>query len=171
MHGTVIFIAKYFIALAALVTVLVWFKVSTPEKKRFIVLAVLGAVFSLLLAKIGNKLYSDPRPFVAGHFTPYFPHAADNGFPSDHTLLASFLAFTTWRFSRKAGAAVFVVAVLVGASRVIAGVHHITDIIGSIAFALLGVWFASLLTDRFMKPVPTYRAPDRRGDTQENRPL
>lgn len=165
MHETVIIIAKYFIVLAALVIIAVWLKVSTPEKKRFIVLAIVGAIFSLVLAKIGSKLYNDPRPFVAGHFTPYFSHAADNGFPSDHTLLASFLAFTTWRFSRKAGVTIFVIAILIGLSRVIAGVHHSVDIIGSIVFAFVGVWLASLLVSHFMKPKPTYQAPQ--GRSQE----
>lgn len=152
MHEIVIIVAKYFIVLAALVTVAVWLTVSTPEKKRFIALAILGAVFSLVLAKVGNKLYTDPRPFVVGHFTPYFSHAADNGFPSDHTLLASFLAFTTWYFSRKASAALFVIAILIGLSRVIAGVHHLLDIVGSIVFALVGVFIAQLIVNAAIKP-------------------
>jgi len=156
MHEIVIIIAKYFIVLAALLAVVVWLKVSPPEKKRFLAVAILGAILSLALAKVGNKLYSDPRPFVVGHFTPYFNHSADNGFPSDHTLLASFLAFTTWRFSRKAGLATFVIALLVGLSRVIAGVHHLLDIAGSIAFAFLGVWLANLVVNAVLKSkVPT----------------
>lgn len=154
MHETVIIIAKYFIVLAVLIAFAVWLRVSTPQKKRFIVLAVLGGIFSLALAKLGSKLYSDPRPFVAGHFTPYFSHAPDNGFPSDHTLLTSFLAFTTWRFSRLSGTAVLALAVLIGASRVIAGVHHWLDIAGSIVIAFIGVWLASLIANRLFKPAP-----------------
>ena len=164
VHEIVTIIAKYFIALAVLLAVIVWFKVSTAEKKRFIVLAILGAIFSLVLAKIGNKIYSDPRPFVAGHFTPYFSHAADNGFPSDHTLLTSFLAFTTWRFSRKAGLAIFFIALLVGLSRVIAGVHHLVDIIGSVVFAFIGVWLADLIVSQVVKQKPTYQTPERRSE-------
>lgn len=159
MHETVIIIAKYFIVLAVLIAFAVWLRVSTPQKKRFIVLAVLGGIFSLALAKLGSKLYSDPRPFVAGHFTPYFSHAPDNGFPSDHTLLTSFLAFTTWRFSRLSGTAVLALAVLIGASRVIAGVHHWLDIAGSIVIAFIGVWLAGLLVNRFLKPKTTIPAP------------
>lgn len=156
MHEIVIVIAKYFILLSALGAAIVWFKVSAPEKKRFILLAVLGAIFSLALAKIGNKLYTDPRPFVVGHFTPYFAHSADNGFPSDHTLLASFIAFATWRFSKKAGYALLVVALLIGLSRVVAGVHHLVDIIGSVVFAFIGVWLASPAVNAWYKPKQSY---------------
>lgn len=151
MHQIVIIVAKYFIVLAALLAAVVWLKASTPEKKRFIALAILGAIFSLVLAKVGNKLHSDPRPFVVGHFTPYFSHGADNGFPSDHTLLASFIAFTTWRFSKTAGVVLLIIAILIGLSRVIAGVHHLQDIIGSIIFAFIGVWLASLATSFVVK--------------------
>lgn len=155
MHEVVIVIAKYFIVLSVLLTVAMWFRVSTPEKKRFILLAVLGAIFSLVLAKVGSKLYSDPRPFVVGHFTPYFSHANDNGFPSDHTLFTSFLAFTTWHFSKKAGWILLAIAVLVGLSRVIAGVHHIVDIVGSIVFAFIGVWLAGLVVKAILKTKAT----------------
>lgn len=151
MHDAITFVAKYFLLLSLMGALVVWLKVSTAEKKRFIVLAVLGAIFSLLLAKVASKLYYDPRPFVAGHFTPYFSHSTDNGFPSDHTLLASFLAFTTWRFSRKAGWAMLLIAVLIGLSRVVAGVHHLLDIVGSIVFAFIGVWLAALAVRRLMK--------------------
>ncbi|HET7320498.1 MAG TPA: phosphatase PAP2 family protein [Candidatus Saccharimonadales bacterium] len=156
MHEIVTIIAKYFIGLSVLGTAAVWLKVTTPEKKRFIFLAVLGAVFSLAIAKLGNKLHTDPRPFVTGHFTPYFTHSADNGFPSDHTLFASFLAFTTWYFSRKAGIVLFVIAVLIGLSRVVAGVHHLQDIIGSILITALGVWLANLIINRLVRHPKTY---------------
>jgi len=156
MHEVVIVVAKYFILLSALGALLVWFRLSLPEKKRFIFIAVLAAISSLLLAKIGSKLYIDPRPFVVGHFTPYFAHGADNGFPSDHTLLASFLAFTTWHFSRKAGIILLVIAILIGLSRVIAGVHHLVDVAGSIVFAFIGVWLADFIVDRFYKPQLAY---------------
>ena len=162
VHEVVTIIAKYFIVLAALLAAAVWLKVTGTEKKRFIALAIVGAIFSLVLAKLGSKLHSDPRPFVVGHFTPYFSHGADNGFPSDHTLLTSFLAFTTWRFSRKAGITILFIAILVGLSRVIAGVHHLQDIIGSMVFAFIGVWLADLLISRFMKPKPVYQAPQHR---------
>lgn len=166
MHEIVIIVAKYFIVLAALLALVIWLKVDTPEKKRFIVLAVIGAVFSLVLAKIGSKLYNDPRPFVAGHFRPYFSHAPDNGFPSDHTLFTSFLAFTTWRFSRKAGVTILIIALLVGLSRVIAGVHHLADIAGSIVFAFAGVWLANVLVNMWA-PKQIYKTPERQNKDKD----
>jgi undecaprenyl-diphosphatase len=144
MHELVITIAKYFIVISVVASLLVWLRLSRADKRRFIIVAIIGAILSLLLAKIGSKLFYDPRPFVAGHFTPYFPHGNDNGFPSDHTLFTSFLAFLVMKFNCKAGIALLVVAALVGVSRRLAGVHHLVDIIGSMVFAAIGVGLAIL---------------------------
>lgn len=160
VHELVIVVAKYFVGLSVLGAFIVWLRLALPEKKQFIVFAIVAAALSLVLAKIGNKLYYDPRPFVAGHFTPYIPHAADNGFPSDHTLFASFLAFTSWRYSRKAGITLFALAILIGASRVIAGVHHWADIAGSIVAAAIGTTLAYWLTRRLGTRQPKTSAPE-----------
>jgi len=151
MHEIVILIAKYFIVLACLGALIVWLGLKTTDKKRFIIATIIGAIITLLLAKLSSKVFYDTRPFVAGHFTPYFSHGSDNGFPSDHTLFASFLAFLTWHYSKKTGQILLVIALLIGLSRVIAGVHHLIDIIGSVIFAYVGVKLAFMAMERFLK--------------------
>lgn len=148
MHEIITLIAKYFIVLSCLGALVVWLRLTTADKKRFIILAIAGAILTLILAKLGSKVFYNPRPFVVGHFTPYFSHGNDNGFPSDHTLFASFLAFLSWHYSKKLGISLFVVALLIGLSRVIAGVHHLIDIIGSIVFAFIGSWVVWYLLQR-----------------------
>jgi len=148
MHAIVTFIAKYFIALSVIGICIVWLRLNMSNKKRFIVVAVIGAILTIVLAKLASKLYYDPRPFVAGHFTPYFSHGNDNGFPSDHTLFASFLAFLSWYYSKKAGLGLLIVALLIGLSRVVAGVHHLLDILGSMVFAFVGSWLAFYLVQK-----------------------
>lgn len=146
MHELVIIIAKYFVLISIIMTAYVWWKLPTfSEKKRFVAEAILAAALSLVIAKIGSKLYNDPRPFVVGHFTPYFSHANDNGFPSDHTLFTSFMAFLVWRYNRAFGYGLLVIAALVGLSRVIAGVHHLVDIIGAFVCSLIGVALAAVI--------------------------
>jgi undecaprenyl-diphosphatase len=94
------------------------------------------------LAKIGSHLYYDPRPFVSDHVTPYFGHSTDNGFPSDHTLLAAFLAFFTLGYSRRIGWILAGLTILIGGARVIAGVHHTVDVVGSCVIAGIAVGIA-----------------------------
>jgi undecaprenyl-diphosphatase len=73
----------------------------------------------------------DPRPFVTQHVAPLFPHAPDNGFPSDHTLASMFLAVCALFYSTRWGGA-----------RIAAHVHSPIDILGAIALAIM----AALIT-------------------------
>jgi undecaprenyl-diphosphatase len=72
---------------------------------------------------------------------------ADNGFPSDHTLLATAIAFAIFHFNKKLGLFLFLLAVLVGVARILAGVHHAADIAGSLIIAGL----VYLITDYFTR--------------------
>ena len=54
-----------------------------------------------VIALILGHLYYNPRPFVVGNFTPLISHSVDNGFPSDHVLLASAIASILYFFSKK----------------------------------------------------------------------
>ena len=99
---------------------------------------------SYIIAKVVGHLYFDPRPFVVGHFTPLLSHAADNGFPSDHTLFGAAIAAVIFRFSRKTGTFLLFLAIFVGVARVFAGVHHTVDIAGSIVIVLATYYIISL---------------------------
>ena len=138
MHELVIIIAKYFIVIPVLGAVYVLIAAPKNQRLRMAVLLGLSGLLSLLFAKVASHLYYDPRPFVTNHSTPYFTHGPDNGFPSDHTLLAALLAYWVTSYRRLLGVALFVIALLIGCSRVIAGVHHLNDIIGSLLIGALG---------------------------------
>jgi undecaprenyl-diphosphatase len=98
----------------------------------FVAAAFIGGV-AYLISLAANHLIQDPRPFMAGGFVPMIPGSADNGFPSDHTLLLGATAAVTLLASRRAGLFGLLGAILVGLARVYAGVHHLADIAGSLA--------------------------------------
>lgn len=89
---------------------------------------VLSGVISLILLKISSVFINDPRPFVINHVMPLIPHAPDNGFPSDHTLITMWLALMVFLNNRRVGIALIVISLLVGISRVMALIHHPIDI-------------------------------------------
>ncbi len=125
-------VAKYAIGIPVIIALIVFVRLKEKRARiEFAILIAVGGALSLALAKLGSQLINDPRPFVVGHFTPLVPHASDNGFPSDHTLLASFLGYAIVPFSRKIGILTLAVAACIGLSRVAVGVHHLEDILGS----------------------------------------
>lgn len=132
MNELIKLVAKYAIVIPVLLAIFAFIMIKDKRTRiDFAILVVVGGALSLLLAKIGGHIINDPRPFVVGHFTPLLPHANDNGFPSDHTLLASFLGFAILPYSKKIGLPALAVAVCIGMARVAAGIHHLEDIIGS----------------------------------------
>jgi len=149
MHDVVKIIGQDFIILSLLGLVGIWFGLHGPNKKRLAIELLLAGVIAYCLAKLGAVLYNDPRPFMVSHVAPYFTSSTDNGFPSDHTLLASLIGFLTIRYDRKAGIALLVLAVLIAVARVVAGVHHVADVIGAFVFSGAGVLIAREVLKRW----------------------
>jgi undecaprenyl-diphosphatase len=146
MNELITFISKYFILIPLFVAAYVFFKLKSNKRQEMLVYIFLLAVLSIILAKIGAHLFDNPRPYISDGTPPLFAHSGDpNGFPSDHTLLASFLAFGVYRYSKKAGYALMVIAVLIGWARVAAHVHHAVDIIGSLVITAIAYLIATQL--------------------------
>jgi undecaprenyl-diphosphatase len=153
MQELIILCAKYLIGLPIVVYVIFWWLLPSALRWRAFLLLCISGVASYVVAFVAGLVYYDPRPFVMGNFTPLIAHAPDNGFPSDHALLASVLAFSVFYFNKPLGVFLFVVALLIGAARVLAGVHHVLDIAGSVLIA--GVIVTLIY---YMLPVRTHEA-------------
>jgi undecaprenyl-diphosphatase len=144
MDTLIIFGAKYFFVLP--VVIIVIYFLFSSRKWGMAVFGIADLALTYAIGKALNHLIMDPRPFVVGHFTPLIPHAPDNGFPSDHTLLTAALAGIVFCYNRTLGILMYVLAILIGASRVLAGVHHAEDIIGSLVIAVVSTWIIYMLT-------------------------
>jgi undecaprenyl-diphosphatase len=157
-HIAVIF-AKYVIFLVVAIAG-AWFlwKLPKEQRKSALLFGAIALPVAYLCAVIASKLYYDPRPFMNGGVPSLIPHAPGNGFPSDHTLLSAAVAAVVWVYSRRVGLVLFGLALLIGLSRVYAGVHHLADIIGAIVIAILATWLVHYLlerTKRFTKAQPS----------------
>lgn len=144
MNAIIIFGAKYLVYILIALAVLCFFIIGKNRRREMLIFAAITLPLAYVLAKLSSLLYYDPRPFVvgppAGGFVPLIPHVADNGFPSDHMLLASAVAAVIFRFEKKWGILLFVLACAVGISRVLAGVHHFVDILGGVIAAIFAAY-------------------------------
>lgn len=143
LDGIIIFSAKYLYLLSIVVYLFYLWKVDKKIRLKLIKLTIFSFPLIWLIAKVSSFFISDPRPFVLEHIKPLISHAADNGFPSDHTLLTMAIASVVFAYNRKLGAFLFFVALLVGTSRILARIHHPLDIVGStgIAIGVTGIIF------------------------------
>ena len=155
-----IFAATYLVFIEALLAAAFLVPVLLPRPRtewvRWAVLTGVMLVLAYVFAKIGGAVYSDPRPFVTDHIRPLIAHAPDNGFPSDHALLAAALAAAV-AFARPLLALpVAVVAILVDWARVGAGLHHVADVAGSALFVALGAAVALAIAPTIIRSLRPY---------------
>ena len=139
MDSFLIFAAEY-LYLVSVAMLGVYFLLQHRDSwKRMALFAIPAGLFALAFGMLANHLYFDPRPFVVGHFTPLIPHAPDNGFPSDHTLLVSAVAMIGTLWNRRLGIVLWILALLVAVGRVYVGLHHALDVAGSIVISSVAV--------------------------------
>ena len=106
---------------------------------RLALFAVPAGLLTWILGLIANHIYVDPRPFVVDHFIPLISHTSDNGFPSDHTLLAAAFAAVGMYWNKWLGIVLWIITGIIAVARVYVGVHHPLDVLASILFALIAV--------------------------------
>jgi undecaprenyl-diphosphatase len=114
----------------------------------FVILA--SAVVAWLVAKVIKYFYFSPRPFeVLDTANVLFEYEPGDSFPSGHATFYSALA-TSFYFYHKYLAWIYIIgALLIGASRIIAGVHWPTDILAGYALGgLIGYLIYKFLVTR-----------------------
>lgn len=136
----ILFGAQYlYLVIAVLSGIFIYSRPKELRLKLFLSL-VIAFPLTYLVAKIGSVFFESPRPFVLSGIPPLLPHAADNGFPSDHTLLSAACAALVLWSGKRLGIVLMGMAFLVGYARVLAGVHHPVDIVGSVVIATGVAW-------------------------------
>lgn len=140
--------AKDLIIVPVLLEIYLFWKLDRRNRRQMVILLAVTAILAGIFAYSLGHLYYDPRPQFKDGATPLFPHGNDNGFPSDHTLLASVLALVAYRFNRPLGYVLGLITVIIGWARVAAHVHHGIDIIGSIAITVLAYIIALQVMSR-----------------------
>jgi undecaprenyl-diphosphatase len=137
MNSIIIFGAKYLFIFVVVLAFIYFVQLDRQRKKQYIIFALITLPVTYIVAKVLGHFIYNPRPFISSGVQPLISHAADNGFPSDHTLFVSSLAVITYVFNKRGGIVLGVLAVLVGISRVLAGVHHGADVVGAAVIAIV----------------------------------
>jgi membrane-associated phospholipid phosphatase len=136
--------AQYLLFLILLTAAVIWLFLPRQDKVSLAGKAIVSLVVMVVLIKLAAVIHTDPRPFVVDpSIKPLFAHPGDNGFPSDHTALGVTVALLVMIYRRWLGALLLAAAIVVGATRMAAHVHHGQDIVAGILIAVLAVGIAS----------------------------
>ncbi len=104
---------------------------------------------AVALVTLLRDLLDKPRPFERFVFTPLVRHGAGKSFPSRHTASAVAIAMACLYVNVWYGVGMLFLAAVIGVTRVLAGVHHIWDVVAgaaiSVACALPGYYLLAPL--------------------------
>lgn len=137
----VIFGAKYLIYLIVIVAAVAVF-FNKEKRLKILYVAIVALPLGYALARLVGAFFSHQQPFAEQGFEPLIPHAVDNSFPSDHTLISGIFASLAFLADRRVGLALWALALLVGLARMLAGLHYGIDIAVAVALAAAAVWAA-----------------------------
>ena len=148
-ESVIVFLAmKLHIVIVAIAATVLLF-VSIRDYVKLFVLSGFALTFSFALGKVASGVVENTRPFVVSDITPLVQHIADNGFPSEHTLLVATIAGLIYLYHKGAGLLLMALSLLVGMGRVLAEVHHTLDVAGSFTIAAASVYTAKPITDYY----------------------
>ena len=126
--------AKYLPVVFALALIALWLS-WRPRNQLAALLAGVSAFVALGLGQLIGKAMPRSRPYVGHTIHQLIPPSLDTSFPSDHATLGFAVGVMVWRYNRRAGAALLVLAVVLAFARVFVGAHYPADVLGG---AVLG---------------------------------
>ncbi len=154
MDSIIIFCAKYLVVIVVLIWLFAWAQSSKKHRLELALAVVIAGIIAVFLDKIAGKLYYDPRPFVTHHFKTLVAHAADNGFPSEHTVFTMTLSTVLIFYRRKLGELAFALSLIVGIGRIAAHIHSPIDIVGGIIIGVIAGYSGYWLAKKYGKLIP-----------------
>ena len=93
-------------------------------------------LIAFITVTILRKLINRKRPYEYMNITPLVSHKKGQSFPSRHTLSAMIIALVTLDIHMTLGIIMIILASLIGICRILAGVHHISDVLAGAMYAL-----------------------------------
>jgi undecaprenyl-diphosphatase len=137
---------QYLLYAVPFVALVVWWRLDRVGKISLGTQLLVALVLLYPLVTLAGLLWTDPRPFIVDpSIVPPIPHSSDNGFPSDHTAAAAMVAVALLAERSRVGWWILGVAALIGSARVVAGVHHVPDVLGGLVVGAGAAALAVLL--------------------------
>ena len=121
--------------------------------KVFLTVAISVVLSRLVITEIIRFFYCRPRPFMA-YTVNQLAEDANCSFPSGHAAFFFALAMAIYFYNKKWGWWFFLAAIIINISRVIAGVHYPSDILGGAIIGILVAYFVFTIVNRVNRAQP-----------------
>lgn len=106
-------------------------------KNNLLIESIWKPLTSFLIVTIFRKIINRKRPYETMNINPLVKHKQGESFPSRHTVSAFAIAFVCLQVNLSLGITMLLLAIIVSSSRILCGVHYISDVLSAIIIALL----------------------------------
>lgn len=144
LDNILVFFASYFAYILILIF-LYWlvFYVNREKLQIFFVITASALIAKFGITELIRFFYHRSRPFIdLPSVNQLIIHENSGSFPSGHAAFFFAISMAIYMYNKRLGALFFIFALFMTISRVIAGVHYPSDIIGG---ALVGIFVAQIV--------------------------
>lgn len=106
-------------------------------KSDLLFMTIIKPLSAFLIVTIFRKIINRPRPYESMNIEPLLQHKQGESFPSRHTVSAFIIALVCFDVNIYLGIFAMIVAIIISISRILAGVHYISDVFVSIVIAFM----------------------------------
>ena len=153
LDSVIVFCAEYFIDVLLIVLAIFafqkWRAGDISSFMEYVVSVAAGIFARLVVTEAIRFFYHRPRPFLALHI-PHLLTDTEYSFPSGHTIFMFALATAMLSVNKKFAYVLYVCGLLIGLSRVAAGVHYPSDIVGGVVLGILTGYLVAKLWDIYV---------------------
>jgi undecaprenyl-diphosphatase len=149
----IVFLASYLpILLTVFYLLLLYFSSYSTIEKCYIfwVAAISGGIARFGVTELIHLFYHRPRPFLTYQLHPLISDE-EWSFPSGHAAFFFAMASAIYFYNKKWGTGFFVATLVVTISRVVAGLHYPSDILGGMIIGMLTAYVVFQVAARTKK--------------------
>lgn len=106
-------------------------------KSNLLLTTIIKPLSAFFIVTVVRKIINRPRPYETMDIEPLLEHKKGESFPSRHTVSAFIIALVCFNVNVYLGIFAIIVAIIISISRILAGVHYISDVIVSILIAFV----------------------------------
>lgn len=141
LHESVAYIAKFFAVYGIwFLYALIFIGICIPKYQKMSYQALVAFIAALLLKELFVHLFEVPRPYIVFSFRSLIDIASFEdyrSFPSAHALSSFAIVTVYWQNLKRFALPLFTLASCIAISRVLVGVHFLSDVLSGAVFGIL----------------------------------
>ena len=117
-----------------------------------------AAAVAYEVAHVLGRLWPRPRPFIAMHVAPLFPHGTDTSFPSPTVAVIAAVACVAWLAWPALGRVLAIATAVTAFGCVYVDVHWLSDVVAGAALGVAAGWLCWLACGHSPCRRPAYQS-------------